>query len=128
MAEEQSVTLQEAKPVVHPNDPSIVNLTGEIGPDSNVDLGVYLPVKDPTLDKKRKRKEPKKTSETSNKKARKNLTLELSKPEFLQGTVRFDDIREVKHDVYGKRQTAGRRLSLAVCRFEFLHLSFAYIR
>ena len=37
-------------------------------------------------------------------------------------------IREVKHDVYGKRQTAGRRLPLAVCRFEFLRLSFAYTR
>ena len=96
MAEEQSVTLQEAKPVVDPNNPSIVNPTGEIGPDSNVDLGVHSPVKDPPLDKKRKRKAPKKASKASKKKARKNLTLELSKPEFLQGTVRFDGIVLVK--------------------------------
>ena len=40
----------------------------------------------------------------------------------------FRYIREVKHDVYGKRQTAGRRLPFAVCRFEFLRLSFAYTR
>ena len=53
-------------------------------------------------DKKRKRKAPKKASEASKKKARKNLTLELSKPEFLQGTVRFDDIVLVK---VGERQT-----------------------
>ena len=37
-------------------------------------------------------------------------------------------IREVKHDVYGKRQTAGLRLPLAVCRFDFLRLSFACTR
>ena len=35
---------------------------------------------------------------------------------------------EVKHDVYDKRQTAGRRLPFALCRFEFLRFSFAYTR
>lgn len=79
MADEQPVTLPEAKPVADP--------TGECGPDSF------------DLDKKRKRKAPKKVPEASKKKVRKNLTLELPKPE---GTVRFDTIVLVK---CGKQQT-----------------------
>ena len=66
MADKQPVTLPEAKPVA--------DLTGEFGPDSF------------DLDKKRKRKAPKKVPEASKKKVRKNLTLELPKPE---GTVRL---------------------------------------
>ena len=57
-------------------------------PEATVDLGE---------DKKRKRKAPKKVSEAVKK--RKNLTLELPKPE---GTVRFDEIVLVK---VGQRQT-----------------------
>ena len=60
MEDEQPVTLPEAKPVADP--------TGECGPDSF------------DLDKKRKRKTPKKVPEASKKKVWKNLTLELPKP------------------------------------------------
>ena len=73
MAEEQLVTLPEVKPVADP--------TGEFGSDSFV------------LNKKRKRKVPKKIYEASKKKVKKNLTLELPKTE---GTVRFDTIVLVK--------------------------------
>ena len=84
MAEEQTTS------------PSVANAEEEQTtplPETNVEL---------KQDKKRKRKAPKKASEASKKKARKNLTLELSKPEFLQGIVRFDDIVLVK---VGERQT-----------------------
>ena len=119
MAEEQPVTLPEAKPVVNP--------TGEYKLDSYVDVGAHSPAKYPTFDKKRKRKAPKKVPEfgpnsfdldnhtafdkktkreapkkipeAPKKKARKNLTLDLPKAE---GTVRFDTIVLVK---LGKRQT-----------------------
>ena len=99
MAEDQPVTLPEAKPVVNPSDQRIVNPTGEFGPDSYVDLGAHSPAKYSTFDKKRKHKAPKKVPEASKKKARKNLMLELPKAE---GTVRFDIIVLVKR---GKRQT-----------------------
>ena len=76
MAEEQP----EPKPTIDPT-----------GSDSNVDLGVHSPANYPALEKKRKA--TKKVPGASKRKFRKNLTLELSKPE---GTVRFDTIVFVK--------------------------------
>lgn len=43
MAQEQPVTLPEAKPVK--TDPCIVNPTEVLGPDNYVDLGAYSPNK-----------------------------------------------------------------------------------
>ena len=79
MEDEQPVALPEAKPVADP--------TGECGPDSS------------DLDKRRKCKTPKKVPKASKKNVRKNLRLELLKPE---GTVRFDTIVLAK---CGKQQT-----------------------
>ena len=112
MAEEQPVTLPEAKPDVGP--------TGEIDPDS----GAYSPTKHVMDLPKRKRKAPKKVPEfgpnsfeldnntayrkksklakeipvEKRKKAKKNLTLQLPK---VEGTVRFAEIVLMK---VGKHQ------------------------
>ena len=67
------------------------------GPDRNV--GVPSPANYPTSDKRRKREAPKKIPGASNKKVRKNLTLELPNRE---GAVRFDTIVLIKT---GKQQT-----------------------
>ena len=47
---------------------------------------------------------------------------------FSKNKTKQTNNREVKHDFYVKRQTAGWRLPFAVRRFEFLGLSVAYTR
>ena len=80
-------TEAQLKRGITPDDPDVVNPSGEFGPDSYIDTGAYSPAKYPNFQKRKKKKsdtEPKKSDEEPKKKARKKLTLDIPKA---QGTL-----------------------------------------